>query len=61
LIVYLTQTDTPEGDQLEILVTLVEAYEDKHYDLPPPDPIDATSYYIESRGLSHKDLGTVIK
>lgn len=50
------EPDTPEEDQLEILVTLVEAYEDKHYDLPPPDPIDATSYYIDSRGLSHKDL-----
>lgn len=50
------EADTPEGDQLEILVTLVEAYEDKHYDLPPPDPIDAIEYYIESRGLSHKDL-----
>jgi HTH-type transcriptional regulator/antitoxin HigA len=50
------EPDTPEGDQLEILVTLVEAYEDKHYDLPPPDPIDAIEYYIDSRGLSHKDL-----
>ena len=50
------EPDTPEGDKLEVLVTLVEVYEDKHYDLPPPDPIDAIEYYIDSRGLSHKDL-----
>ena len=50
------QPDTPEGDRLEVLVTLVEAYEDKHYDLPPPDPIDALVYYLESRGLTESQL-----
>ncbi len=48
--------DTPEGDRLEILATLVEAYEDKHYDIPLPDPIEAILYYVESRGLSRRDL-----
>lgn len=47
---------TPESDKLEVLATLVEAYEDEHYDLPPPDPIDALEYYLDSRGLSRKDL-----
>lgn len=48
--------DTPEGDRLEVLTTLVEAYEEKHYSIPLPDPIDAILYHIESRGLSRRDL-----
>lgn len=48
--------DTPEGDRLEVLVTLVEAYEDQHYDIPLPDPIEAIQYYMESRGLTRQDL-----
>ena len=48
--------ETPEGDQLEILVTLVEAYEDEHYAIPAPDPIEALHYYMESRDLTRKDL-----
>lgn len=47
---------TPEGDRLEILTTLVEAYEEKHYPIPLPDPIEAIYYYLESRGLSRRDL-----
>jgi HTH-type transcriptional regulator / antitoxin HigA len=47
---------TPEFDQLEILVTLVEAYEDKHEPILPPEPIEAILYYLESRGLTRKDL-----
>jgi HTH-type transcriptional regulator / antitoxin HigA len=43
---------TPEFDQLDILVTLVEAYEDKHEPILPPEPIEAILYYIESRGLT---------
>ena len=48
--------DTPEGDRLEVLVTLVEAYEDRHYNIPLPDPIEAINYYMESRGLKRRDL-----
>lgn len=47
---------TPAGDRLEVLVTLVEAYEDKHYAIPDPDPIEAIKYYMESRDLSRRDL-----
>ena len=46
--------DTPKGDHLEVLTTLVEAYELKHYPILPPDPIDALLYHIESRGLSRR-------
>ncbi|MGA9348434.1 MAG: helix-turn-helix domain-containing protein [Anaerolineae bacterium] len=48
--------DTPEGDRLEVLTTLVETYEEKHYPIPLPDPIEAIEYYMESRGLSRRDL-----
>jgi HTH-type transcriptional regulator/antitoxin HigA len=47
--------DTPEGDRLEVLTTLVEAYEDKHFPIPLPDPIEAIEYYMESRSLSPRD------
>ena len=47
---------TPESDRLEILATLVEAYEDAHYSIPLPDPIEAIFYYTESRGLTRADL-----
>ena len=48
--------DTPEADELDILVTLVEAYEAKHYPIDKPDPIEALKFYIEQYGLQQKDL-----
>jgi HTH-type transcriptional regulator / antitoxin HigA len=47
---------TLEADRLEILTTLVEAYENQHYAIPLPDPVEAILYYLESRGLSRRDL-----
>ena len=47
---------TPDGDRLEVLATLVEAYEQQHYPMLPPDPVEAIVYFMESRGLSRKDL-----
>jgi len=48
---------TPEADRLEILVTLVEAYENKHFAIPQPtDPVAVLEYYMESRGLTRSDL-----
>ncbi len=47
---------SPEGDKLDVLVTLVEAYEEKHYPVPPPDPIEAILHYMENQGLSEHDL-----
>jgi len=54
------EPDTPEGDRLEVLTTLVEAYENRHYAIPLPDPIEAILYYMESRGLSRRDLESYI-
>jgi HTH-type transcriptional regulator/antitoxin HigA len=48
--------DTPRGDRLDILATLIEAYEDAHFTIPAPDPIEALLYFVESRGLTRKDL-----
>ncbi|TRO78838.1 helix-turn-helix domain-containing protein [Desulfuromonas acetexigens] len=48
--------DTREGDRLEVLSTLVDAYEEKYYSLPLPNPIEAILYHMESRGLSRRDL-----
>jgi HTH-type transcriptional regulator/antitoxin HigA len=47
---------TPEQDRLEVLATLVEAYERVHYPIPPPDPVGALLYHMESRGLTRRDL-----
>ncbi len=52
--------NTPEGDQLDILTTLVEVYESRTVSIPPPDPIDAILYTIESRGLTRRDLEAYI-
>lgn len=51
---------TPRGDQLDVLVTLVEAYEAKHYPLDLPDPVEAIKYAMESKGLTVKDLEPMI-
>jgi HTH-type transcriptional regulator/antitoxin HigA len=48
---------TPEGDRLDVLVTLVEAYEAKNFPIPEPDdPVAVLAYYMESRGLDRRDL-----
>lgn len=50
------QPGTPEGDMLDILTTLVEAYEQQKHPIEPPDPIEAITYHLESRGLTRRDL-----
>lgn len=53
--------ETPEADLLEVWTTLIEAYENEHFPIPEPDPIDAIHYYLESRGLSIEDLKPFIR
>ena len=50
------EPNTPDGDLLVVLSTLVEAFEGENYPIPLPDPIEAIKYYMESRGLSRTDL-----
>lgn len=47
---------TAEADRLEVLVTLVEAYEAVHYPIPSPDPIELILHVMEARGLTRRDL-----
>ena len=51
---------TPDGDRLEVLGTLVEAYEAQHYPIALPDPIDAIKFRMEQQGLRPKDLTPMI-
>jgi HTH-type transcriptional regulator / antitoxin HigA len=47
---------TPEGDQLDILATLIEAYEARHHPIDAPDPIAVLEYVMEQRGVTRADL-----
>jgi len=51
---------TSKGDQLDILVTLVEAYEAQHWRVDPPDPIKAIKLRMQQRGLTRQDLEKVL-
>lgn len=50
------EPDTLEGEKLDVLVTLIEAYEHKHFPLDLPDPIEAIKFEMEQKGLTVKDL-----
>ncbi len=52
--------NTPEGDELDLLLLLVKDYEDKHYHIPDPDPIEVIKLRLEEKGLKQKDLEPII-
>ena len=54
------RANTPEGERLDVLVTLVEAYERKHFPMDMPDPVEAIKFVMEQRGLTVKDLESMI-
>ena len=54
------RANTPEGERLDVLATLVEAYERKHYPMELPDPIAAIKFRMESLGMKPKDLQPMI-
>lgn len=54
------QEGTPEGDMLDVLVTLIEAWEKKTCPMALPDPIEAIKFYLEQNGLAVKDLEPLI-
>jgi HTH-type transcriptional regulator/antitoxin HigA len=51
---------TPDGDRLDVLLVLVEAYEAKHHAIAPPDPIEAIKFRMEQMNLTRKDLEPLI-
>jgi len=54
------KSGTPDGDRLDILATLIDAYEAEHCPMDPPDPIEAIKFRMEQQGLSRKDLEPMI-
>jgi HTH-type transcriptional regulator/antitoxin HigA len=53
---FAAELDTPDGERLDLLTTLVEAYEGHRHPIAVPDPIEAIVYHLESRGLTRRDL-----
>lgn len=56
----MAEFDSPEGEKLDVLVTLVEAYEAKHFPMDLPDPVAAIKFEMERKGLTVKDLEPMI-
>ena len=54
------KANSPEGERLDVLVTLVQAYEAKHYPMDLPDPVEAIKFRMEQSGLAPKDLVPMI-
>ena len=54
------RSGTSEGDRLDVLATLIDAYETVHYPMDPPDPVAAILFRMEQQGLSRKDLEPLI-
>ena len=48
--------NTPKGDELEILITLVSAYEDEHYKIDAPDPVEAIKHIMEAQEMHQQDM-----
>lgn len=55
-----TKAGTPEGDRLDVLATLIDAYEEEHHPVDPPDPIEAIKFRMEQQGLTRRDLEGII-
>jgi HTH-type transcriptional regulator/antitoxin HigA len=51
---------TPEWDRLDVLATLIDAYESEHHPIDPPDPIEAIKFRMEQQGLTRKDLEGIL-
>lgn len=51
-----SKRDSPEGDELDLLCTIIESYEMKHYPIAPPDPVDAIKFRMEQMGMTKSDM-----
>ncbi len=52
--------NTPEADELDVLAMLVEAYEEKHFPIDDPDPVEAIKHRMEALGMERKDLEPIL-
>src|ERR1700748_3570390 len=55
-----SKSGTPEGDRLDVLATLIDAYESTQYPMDPPDPVEAIKFRMEQQGLTRRDLESII-
>lgn len=55
-----SEPGTKEGDELEVLALIIEDYEDKHFPIEPPHPIEAIKFRMEQMGMKQKDLGDIL-
>lgn len=53
-------SDTPKGDRLDVLATLIDVYEAKHHAMDTPDPVEAIKFRMEQQGMTRKDLEDII-
>ena len=58
--VFQAEDGTSEADEMKVLVTLIEAYENKHYPIGPADPVEAIKFRMEQQGLTPRDLEAYI-
>ena len=54
--IFQAPADTPEADEMEVLATLIEVYETRHYLIGPPDPVQAIRFRMEQQGLTATDM-----
>jgi HTH-type transcriptional regulator/antitoxin HigA len=54
------RSGTPEGDRLDVLATLIDAYESERHPIDPPDPIEAIKFRMEQQGLTRRDLEGIL-
>lgn len=54
------KSGTPKGDRLDVLATLIDAWENEHYPIDPPDPIEAIKFRMEQQNLTRKDLEGIL-
>ena len=52
--------DSPEGDEAEVLTILIEKYEEEHYPIDAPDPIEAIKFRMEQMDISKKELAEIL-
>lgn len=59
-IIFHAEVDTPDGDEAEVLSILIEKFEEKHYPIGMPDPIEAIKFRMEQMGMKQKDLAEAV-
>ena len=58
--IFHAKLDTPEGDEAEVISILIEKYEEEHFPIGMPDPIEAIKFRMEQMGMNQKDLAEVV-